>query len=153
MTKFIQMKLQSNNSYLIIRLLFIILLCSSLSGLIISVCKTYLNPDIEKYFFLFFVLILILVTIIIKHAIRIDSKILYIKNIYGLVLHKISLDDIRTHKIFFKPAGPKNLLTFFGKKYDRNITIIIHLDSRKIKFNGHLLSDDGLEAFKRKIRK
>jgi hypothetical protein len=138
-------KIKSDNKYLVlvfsllfILMFFLIMVLNQFFKLEFKLFLKCILSFLITFFLMFFI----------KSFVYIDSKSIYLKNIYGVTLKSIELKSIKGKKVKYIPFNAKNILLLFGDKYDDMILIKLDLiNSKKYTINGQLFSNQGLKEF------
>ncbi|WP_298539034.1 hypothetical protein [uncultured Aquimarina sp.] len=96
---------------------------------------------------------IVLINLFMVHTIKLEDKTLLMKSIFGITIKRIKSKEIKGRKVKYthKPSNIPNIL--FSKKFDRNCQVKFSLTQDSYSFNGHILSNKGLQQLLTKTKK
>jgi hypothetical protein len=151
------MKLENDNKYLLLRTTVIavaIFWFTFIPNKILAQNLLFSFKTVNLYLVMLTFLVLFFLLKI--NSIFVVNRKLIFKNVFGITLKEIEIDYIKNRKIIYKNlpfGGTINLLSLFGKKYERFIEIKLSLqDGKQYNFNGQILSRKGLDILNSKIK-
>lgn len=151
------MKLENDNKYLILRTAIVTVAIFWFTFFPNKILEQNLLFSLKTINLYLVILVFLTSFFLLKiNSIFVVHRKLIFKNIFGITLKEIEMDCIKGRKIVYKTfpfGGGINLLSLFGKKYERFIEIKLSLqDGKQYKFNGQILSQKGLEVLNSKIK-